>query len=94
MTCPRRSTAARPRRARRREAEGLCLSDAHLQPCTCLRSTSGAKLERDLLLKDFQDKLFVAERASEARKYANELFKQEKLEEAAAAYQRRCDSGC
>ena len=44
--------------------------------------------ERTKIVKDFETKLFVPERAAEARKYANELFQQEKFEEAAEAYMR------
>jgi tetratricopeptide (TPR) repeat protein len=42
--------------------------------------------ERDRIKRDFEEKLFVPERAADARKYANELFQQEKFEEAADAY--------
>ena len=44
--------------------------------------------ERDRIKRDFEEKLFVPERAADARKYANELFQQEKFEEAADAYLR------
>mmetsp|Transcript_17130 Transcript_17130/g.28690 ORF Transcript_17130/g.28690 Transcript_17130/m.28690 type:complete len:418 (+) Transcript_17130:10-1263(+) len=47
-----------------------------------------AQAERSRIMKDFEDKLYVKERAEEARKYANSLFKSDKLSEAAAAYER------
>ena len=52
-----------------------------------------AKAERERVQREFEDKLFVPARAEEARKYANELFKGGKLNEAADAYERLLKMG-
>ena len=47
-----------------------------------------AEAEQAALRKQFHDQIFVRERVADARKHANELFKADRLEEAAAAYER------
>mmetsp|Transcript_18105 Transcript_18105/g.47729 ORF Transcript_18105/g.47729 Transcript_18105/m.47729 type:complete len:387 (+) Transcript_18105:24-1184(+) len=47
-----------------------------------------AQHERERVKKEFEDKLFVGARRDEARKFANSLFKSDKLAEAALAYGR------
>lgn len=47
-----------------------------------------ALAEREKLKQAFETKLFATARSEDARKYANDLFKEGKLAEAAAAYER------
>ncbi len=52
------------------------------------RNNAKIAAEREHVLAEFLEKLFVPERFDDAKKYANEQFKAEKFEAAATAYER------
>ena len=81
----------------RRRSERTCSStympaddneEEHNEDTVVAEHNAKAEAERAAMIADFEGKLFVPERAAEAKKYAGELYKKDRFDDAVSAYQR------